>query len=46
MKKMARYAVVTMVALLQGTLTGIMILPDGSLQGAADNRRLGQAFGY
>ena len=29
-----------------GGAQGIMILPDGSLHGAADNRRLGQAFGY
>lgn len=29
-----------------GGAQGIMILPDGRLHGAADNRRLGQAFGY
>ena len=29
-----------------GGAQGIMLLPDGSLHGAADNRRLGQAFGY
>ncbi len=29
-----------------GGAQGIMILPNGSLHGAADNRRLGQAFGY
>jgi gamma-glutamyltranspeptidase/glutathione hydrolase len=29
-----------------GGAQGIMILPDGSLHGAADNRRLGKAFGY
>lgn len=29
-----------------GGAQGIMILPDGTLHGAADNRRLGQAFGY
>jgi gamma-glutamyltranspeptidase len=29
-----------------GGAQGIVILPDGLLHGAADNRRLGQAFGY
>ncbi len=29
-----------------GGAQGIMILPDGRLHGAADPRRLGQAFGY
>lgn len=29
-----------------GGAQGIMILPDGTLHGAADNRRLGKAFGY
>ena len=29
-----------------GGAQGIMILPDGTLHGGADNRRLGQAFGY
>ncbi len=29
-----------------GGAQGVMILPDGTLHGAADNRRLGQAFGY
>lgn len=29
-----------------GGAQGIMILPDGTIHGAADNRRLGQALGY
>lgn len=33
-------------SLFFGGAQGIMILPDGRLHGAADPRRLGQAFGY
>jgi len=29
-----------------GGAQGVMILPNGTLHGGADNRRLGQAFGY
>ena len=33
-------------SLFFGGAQGVMILPDGSLHGAGDSRRLGKAFGY